>query len=144
MKIITCVDDHMGMLFNQRRQSQDCVLRENLLELVGENRLRMNAYSAKQFDEAVNERLLISDNFLEEATQEDYCFVETIAIEDYEEQIQELILYHWNRSYPSDLKFNLTLDENWELIHTIEFKGNSHDLIRREPYQHIITEDKYE
>ena len=33
MILIVCVDDHNGMMFNHRRQSQDRVLRADILEL---------------------------------------------------------------------------------------------------------------
>ena len=49
MKIIVCVDNQNGMMFNHRRQSQDRVLRKRILELTGGEKLWMNAYSQKQF-----------------------------------------------------------------------------------------------
>ena len=49
MKIIVCVDNQNGMMFNHRRQSQDRVLRKRILELTGGKKLWMNAYSQKQF-----------------------------------------------------------------------------------------------
>ena len=48
MILIVCVDDHNGMMFNHRRQSQDRVLRADILELTGGKKLWMNAYSRKQ------------------------------------------------------------------------------------------------
>ena len=51
MIIISCVDDDMGMMFNHRRQSQDRVLRERVLEATKGKKLWMNHYSAKQFSE---------------------------------------------------------------------------------------------
>ena len=33
MILIVCVDDHNGMMFNHRRQSQDRILRGDILEL---------------------------------------------------------------------------------------------------------------
>ena len=35
MILIACVDDNLGMLFNNRRQSMDRVLRARLLKLCG-------------------------------------------------------------------------------------------------------------
>ena len=49
MKIIVCVDNQNGMMFNHRRQSQDRALRKRILELTGGKKLWMNAYSQKQF-----------------------------------------------------------------------------------------------
>ena len=45
MILIVCVDDHNGMMFNHRRQSQDRILRADILELTGGKKLWMNAYS---------------------------------------------------------------------------------------------------
>ena len=74
MKLIVCVDKSNGMLFNNRRQSQDKVLREKLLSLVGEDRLFLNAYSARQFEN--NEKLTVCEDFLAMAGEDDFCFVE--------------------------------------------------------------------
>ena len=41
MIIMVCVDDNNGMMFNKRRQSQDRVLRQRMLELAGEKKLWM-------------------------------------------------------------------------------------------------------
>ena len=41
MKIIVCVDNQNGMMFNHRRQSQDRVLRKRILELTGGEKLWM-------------------------------------------------------------------------------------------------------
>ena len=48
MIAVVCVDDRNGMLFHHRRQSQDRLLREDLLSRCP-GRLWMNAYSAKLF-----------------------------------------------------------------------------------------------
>ena len=67
MHIIICLDDDNGMLFHDRRQSQDVKLRADVLERLGERMLWMNAYSARQFADAEDARIHISDSFLEEA-----------------------------------------------------------------------------
>ena len=43
MKIVLCLDKSGGLLFGGRRQSQDRVLREKLLELVGDGKLFLGA-----------------------------------------------------------------------------------------------------
>ena len=50
MNIIVCVDKNNGMSFCGKRQSQDRVLRERVLEMTNGSRLLMNSYSAKQFE----------------------------------------------------------------------------------------------
>ena len=129
---IVCVDDRMGMLFNHRRQSQDRILREYLLQLVGENRLLMNEYSGKQFNPAEN--ICISPNFLEEAREEDFCFIEDQPLLPYTEQLDSLILCRWNRNYPGDFFLDLDLS-GWKLTSSEEFPGSSHDKITVEVYE---------
>lgn len=47
MIIIVCADNNNGMMFNNRRQSQDRTLRDHILQLIGTSKLWMNEYSKK-------------------------------------------------------------------------------------------------
>ena len=136
MNIIICVDDNMGMMFNNRRQSQDRALRERILEITKGKNLYMNGYSASQFNEGSN--VIVDDNFLDKAQQGDFCFVENSDIRDYNSKIEKLIIYKWNRNYPSDFKFQLTLD-NFSLESTFEFQGYSHKVITEEIWKNDKT-----
>ena len=49
MKVYIAVDDENGMLFNNRRQSQDRVLRENMLNDCIDSKLWVAEYSKKFF-----------------------------------------------------------------------------------------------
>ena len=129
MNIIICVDDNMGMMFNNRRQSQDRALRERILEITKGKNLYMNGYSASQFTEGSN--IIVDENFLDKAQQGDFCFVENSDIRDYNSKIEKLIIYKWNRNYPSDFQFQLTLDD-FCLESTFEFQGYSHKVITEE------------
>ena len=77
MILVICIDENGGMLFNNRRQSQDKILRERLLSLVKDNKLMMNSFSKNQFTEDMP-NIVVSDYFLEQATGGDFCFVENI------------------------------------------------------------------
>lgn len=134
MHIIVCVDDRMGMLYNHRRQSQDRVLREKLLELAGVHSLRMNAYSAKQFGTAPEGRIAPSEDFLSQARAGDYCFVEDQPLAPYAPAIESLILCRWNRDYPGDFFLDLPL-EHWHRQVLSEFPGSSHEKITLEVYK---------
>ena len=61
MVLIVCVDDHNGMMFNHRRQSQDRILRADILELTDGKKLWMNAYSKKQFAESDTARIRVNE-----------------------------------------------------------------------------------
>ena len=86
MKIIVCVDNQNGMMFNRRRQSQDRVLRKRILELTGGKKLWMNAYSQKQFlqvngnmskEQEQSGQIQADEAFLEKAGPGEYCLSRT-------------------------------------------------------------------
>ena len=51
MKLIVCLDDNNGMMFNKRRQSRDRVLIENMIELCKDEKLYTNECSVSLFPE---------------------------------------------------------------------------------------------
>ncbi len=127
MKLIVCVDDNGGMMFNRRRQSRDKILIQNVLELCKDKKLYTNEYSAQLFPENT---AIVTENIESEA-ENDYCFAENFFVK--EEYVDEIIVYKWNRIYPADTYFNIDLS-NWKLTEAIEFEGNSHEKITREIY----------
>ena len=134
MKLIVCLDDKDGMLFAGRRQSKDVALRQRVLELTKESCLWMNAYSAGQFAEKAA-HLRCDEAFLDKASAGEYCFVENRDVAPYAERIEEVVIYRWNRAYPSDMKFPVQLfADRWQRISHVEFTGNSHELITEEVY----------
>ena len=133
MNIIVCVDDKMGMMFHNRRQSKDRVVREDMLALMT-NQLWVSPYTAKQFEEAEQERLLVAEDFLEQAKEGEYCFVEEANLTPYEEKIETIILYHWNRIYPADTYFTVELSDFVSEERTY-LTGYSHPDIVREIYR---------
>ena len=129
-----CVDDHLGMMFNHRRQSQDREARKFLLEASKNAKLWMNTYSAKQFGET--DGIQVSDQFLSECPEGDFCFVENESLAPYAEKIEEIILIRWNRTYPADLYFDIPLDTGkWHCTDSREFPGFSHEKITVEVYE---------
>ena len=52
MIVMVCVDDRGGMMFHQRRQSQDRVLRAHVLAEAEHHTLWMSTYSFRQFVDA--------------------------------------------------------------------------------------------
>ena len=137
--LIVCaaVDDRMGMSFHDRRQSQDCLLRQRLLELSVGSRLLVNHNTAKQFQDVVAEHLIVDDDFLENAGEDDFCFVEDLPLEMYQNKIKKIFLFHWNRAYPADTYFDIPLTaDKWKLVSVLEFAGNSHKKITMEEWNH--------
>ncbi len=138
MNVIVCLDDKNGMLFNKRRQSQDRILRADLKEFIKDKDLYMNNYSYKLYKDIDNGNIKVSENFLEQCTENGFCLVEDKLLNNYINKINNIIIYKWNRIYPSDLYFDINLISNsWELLETKEFEGSSHEKITRIIYRRV-------
>lgn len=138
MIMIACVDEKNGMLFHSRRQSQDKVLREDVARECGERNLYMNAYSYAMFGQDTGISLKVSEDFLNQAGDGDYCFVENQPFSYLRKKIEGVVLYQWNRRYPADTYFPLDFaDGSWELERVEELKGYSHERITKEVYKSL-------
>lgn len=130
MNIIVCIDDNYGYSLFGKRQSKDKLLCERILSLVGEECLYMNEYSSKQFEDGL---LAVCEEFLSVAAEGEYCFVENVPFSF--DNCEKLVIYKWNRSYPSDLKLDYDfVRKNYTLISCDDFVGNSHQRITEEIY----------
>lgn len=138
MIIIACVDERNGMMFNRRRQSRDSAVCGDILRECGGKKLYMSTYSSKLFGDVEEKNIRITEEFLKEAEEEDFCFIEDIQISGFENKIRTVILYQWNRRYPADRYFLLDLsDGSWELQRTEELKGSSHEKITKGVYERV-------
>jgi len=133
MIAVICIDDRGGMLFNRRRQSQDRLLRADLLAEAAGRPLWMNGYSLRQFP-SPPPNLRPAEDFLDRAGPGELCFVETVDPAPWRERMEGVILYRWNRTYPADLRLTLSL-EGWTLERREEFAGSSHEKITKEVYR---------
>ena len=93
MIVCAAVDDRMGMTFHDRRQRQDRLLRQRLLELSAGSRPWVNHNTAKQFQDVVAEHLIVDDDFLENAGEDDFCFVEDLPLEMYQNKIKKYFCF---------------------------------------------------
>lgn len=133
MTVVVCVDDRGGILFNQRRVSSDRKVIADMIELFGQRRIRMRPYSAKLFQGCGP--VSVSDDYLTDANREDVVFLEDAVPEGLLSRADRLVLYRWNRLYPSDVRFPAEqLSALGNLSSAVEFKGHSHDRITREVY----------
>ncbi len=125
MTVFICIDDNNGMMFNNRRQSRDSAVVARIVEMSIGGRLLMNAYSSKLFADF---DVLVCESFMEKAEAGDFCFAEDISLSEYDEKIENLVLFKWNKIYPSDKKLDISLDGR-TLEQTFDFEGSSHDKI---------------
>ena len=135
MKVILCLDDRGGMMFNHRRQSRDREVIKDIWDMIGDQPLFMNSYSASLFSEK-SDQLRIDENFLENAGRNDWCFVEDRTLLPLEGRINEVVLYRWNRRYPFDMKTDIDPpSQGFSLCESMEFAGFSHEKITKEIYR---------
>lgn len=137
MIIIAVIDDRNGLLFNKRRQSQDYILYEKILELTSNSCLWMNSYSSKQFAQHPAQHLTVDDEFLDKASEGEYCFIENVSTLPYLSKIEKIILYKWNRKYPGDFFFDIPLEQGWKITEVEDFPGSSHENMTKEVYERV-------
>lgn len=122
-------------MFNGRRQSKDRELRRHIMELLGEERLIMDGYSAGQFEDEYRDRITVTEDILNTAGENDVCFIEDKRPEKFERRADKIVLYRWNRKYPADMYFDIELTgRGWRLYESADFAGSSHEKITREVY----------
>lgn len=129
MHLIVCVDERDGMSFCGRRLSRDKAVYAHILNITSGHRLWTSPQSAALFPDGT----VYSDpEFLQKAGAGDYCFAET-AVNNVQNP-ESVILYKWNRRYPSTERLPTALLAGMRLSSTEEFSGNSHDKITMERY----------
>lgn len=134
MNVIVCIDNRLGMTFNNRRQSKDEVVVGKIKEIVGSKKLYANEFSSKLFADfctTVQDSLLLSI-LNTEGEEESYCFVENIDISPYFNKIGSLYIFKWNRDYPYDFSLKDGYRNIFHLVSREDFKGKSHDNITLE------------
>jgi hypothetical protein len=129
MKIIICLDDNNGMLFNNRRQSRDSVVLEDVFANLGSAQLNIFPFSQKLF-EPFSDRVMVCTAL----TENNIYFVEDIDITPYEGQIKEIIVYKWNRAYPADFYCEIDFSA-FNMVSQTELQGSSHEKITRIIYR---------
>ena len=131
--LIACVDDGMGMMFNKRRVSRDDTVIKRIIEIADNKRIWMSQYSYPLFENVKTENIVADDSCFDKASCDEYCFIENLSMTNHKDKIDKIILFRWNRSYPSDMKFDIDLNE-WKMNSSEEFAGNSHECITMEVY----------
>jgi len=133
MKVIVCVDDNYGMMFGERRLSRDRKVTEAIQRLCEGKRLWMNGYSSKIYGNMLGVEIHVEETFLNSAGAEDYCLVESGTLKPYEKFIDQLIIFYWNRKYPSDVRLDLEI-QGYAKVSEEEFPGTSHEKITKTVY----------
>lgn len=128
MTIYVCLDARNGMLFNNRRQSRDAAV----LEDIGGSlpcQLTIDPFSEKLIREAGIPYVLAEETLPEDA----HFFLEARDPSELVAGASCLVIYRWNRHYPADVRFDADLS-GFTLESTCEFPGKSHETITKEVY----------
>ena len=132
--VAVTVDDKMGIAFNKRRQSRDKLLIEDLCKNT-EADIYVTSYSAPLFED-FPDRIKIVDDPISDCPEGGCCFLELTEISNHVNNISKLIIYRWNKIYPSDKKLEIDANEcNLKLVSSYDFTGKSHNKITKEIYQ---------
>jgi hypothetical protein len=124
MTIILCLDDKNGISFNNRRQSRDKILIENVIK---HDNIYIRDYYTNLFSKyEVN----VIDNISALPADAVY-FHEITDPADMIDQFDTIIIYRWNRHYPSNVQFDFKMDL-YKKIFEEDFIGSSHDKITKE------------
>ena len=123
MKIIACVDNDMGLMFHQRRQTQDRIVRENIKAL--KERIYMNEYSYQLYKDTLDD-VIVDNDFIKHG-ENHYCLIENVSVNDFD--IDEMILYRCNKIYPCDYYLDIDLSK-FQLVKQEMFKGSSHEVTK--------------
>lgn len=126
MDWMICVDDNNGVCFNNRRQSRDRLVTEDMLA-TARGRLVMTPYTAKLFADFAD-RITVAEQPETVAADGDTCVWEFPPPEGISPE--RVVVYRWNRLYPADGHF--AVPAGMTLQHSTDFPGNSHDKITKE------------
>lgn len=130
MYIIVCLDNNGGILFNNRRQSRDSAIVKDIAAMAGD-KLYMSAYSKKLFKNY--DGITVGEAFPYSEKEGDFCFAECEIPQSAADSAEGFIIYRWNKLYPQDVTFGISLPQNGFTLESSEdFKGTSHDKITKE------------
>ena len=133
MTLYLCLDDRNGMLFNNRRQSRDAAVLEDIRRgLPGP--LTIEPFSEKLIQSAQIPYALAPEDF-PALSPDTHFFLETKTASALLPLASTVILYRWNRHYPADTHWDIDLPQcGFTLTQTAEFPGKSHEKITKEVY----------
>lgn len=145
MILIACVDTKMGLTFNKRRQSRDREVCKRILDLAKDGILWIHPSTATLFGELVDitkqYHINIAEHPANHAGKGEFFFLDSytdigaLYVDLRHQNIEQVILFRWNRDYPADTFLPVDVNKGWTQTYTSEFPGKSHEK---------ITEDHYE
>lgn len=135
MTVFVCIDDKGGMTFFGKRQSRDSVLIKDVIKHADDGLIYVSDFSEKLFSDS-DASVISVPSPLESAGDGSYVFVENLPLAPYKNKIKSLVIYRWNRIYPSDKKLDIDpCAIGMHLCESYDFEGSSHPRITKEVYE---------
>lgn len=128
---IIALDDMDGYSLFGKRLSKDRKMLEDMISLLENGQsLYASQYSLGIFSEELRKylRCPVPDNFADDGM----IFFEAADFSSFNPD--RLIVYRWNRHYPSDVKYTPYLHD-WKKVSSYDFRGYPHEKITREVYE---------
>jgi hypothetical protein len=136
--LVMFLDMKNGMAFNRRRQTRDRAATERLLSLFPGKCFWGDARTQMLFEDFDQADFKADPDFLDKAGDGDVAIAEFVPSDQLtavDNQIEQLVIYRWDKVYPADLVCTYPLAKaGWNLVQQTEFKGHSHDKITEEVY----------
>ena len=130
MTLIFCVDERYGIAFNGRRQSRDAAVCDDIVTSLGDTPLETSRYSSSLFKGLAD----VTAN--DEPSGEGAYFCELRDPTPLARSANTLIIYKWNRIYPSDVRCTLSPEQlGFALCESYDIIGRSHEKITKEIYK---------
>ena len=127
MNVIVCLSNDNGLLFNDRRVSKDINIFNDIFKYT--NTLYVDKFSMDMIDYYnLNDKVKVFN--INDVEKGAYYFNEVFTNIN---NVEKLIVYSFNRSYPHDLDFNI--NDNLILDNEEDLIGNSHDVITKRVYR---------
>lgn len=137
MNIIICLDNNGGLSFLNKRLSKDSAVINDIKYYLDGRKLYANCKSSILFaDSGIQLEPITKFNITKDYS---HYFAEDLDFRTSDYSVDEYIIYKWNRTYPSDVRFDDNLFK-YNLIDIKEFIGSSHDRITRMVYKRIMEE----
>lgn len=146
MTVCVCLDDNNGVMFNHRRQSQDRIQRERVIQLAKDSVLWMTPYTLTLYRPQLCSRppIFIARDFDSPVAEDAFCIIEGACPANLIKKANRVVIYRWNRIYPADITFDMRLlaAPVWRLVNMETFNGSSHKEMTEEIWERANPNEK--
>jgi len=131
--LVVCRENGHGIMFNHRRVSRDEAVLSDVRKIAPTRNLYCSEYSFRYWARGRNHPSLVITRQPDPSSEGVFVLEDSAMTPDELKTFRRIIVYEWNRDYPSDVKFEVPND--YALVNESEFIGNSHEKITRRVYE---------